>query len=222
MKKLIRLLGKIALIFVGILLAYGLIGTGLSLIPVNGMAASGNDVVIYLDNNGVHTDIVVPTRTARFDWSAVVRPREARANRAEAYLAFGWGSQDFYLNVPEWKDLTVGLALKAISGMGGTAVHATYVSEPAVTARCRRLSLSSAQYDALVQYILASGKRDEQGAFIRIDHEGYGRTDAFFEGVGRYSPLFTCNTWANSALKSCGQKCCLWTALQQPIFWKYE
>ena len=130
MKKLIRLSGKIVLIFVGILLAYGLIGTGLSLIPVNGMAASGNDVVIYLDNNGVHTDIVVPTRTARFDWSAVVRPREARANRAEAYLAFGWGSH--------------------------------------------------------------------------------------------YSPLFTCNTWANAALKSCRQKCCLWTALQQPIFWKYK
>lgn len=102
MKKLIRLLGKITLVLVGILLAYGLIGTGLSLIPVNGTAASGNDVVIY------------------------------------------------------------------------------------------------------------------------IDHEGHGRTDAFFEGVGRYSPLFTCNTWANSALKSCGQKCCLWTALQQPIFRKYK
>ena len=59
------------------------------------------------------------------------------------------------------------------------------------------------------------------GAFVRIPHEGYGANDAFYEGVGRYSPIFTCNTWANSALKACDQKCCLWTALSPPIFWKY-
>ena len=221
MKKLLRLLGKIVLCLVGLIVAYALLGTILSLIPVNANAVAGSDVIVYLDNNGVHTDIVVPTRTERFDWSAVVPSNDTSSKVLGDYLAFGWGSQDFYLNVPEWKDLTIGIALKAISGTGGTALHTTYVREPILNTDCRRLSLSSDQYDALVKYILASGVRNAQGAFVRIDHSGYGQSDAFYEGVGHYSPFFTCNTWANSALKSCGQKSCLWTALQQPIFWKY-
>lgn len=221
MKKLLRLLGKIVLCLVGLIVAYALLGTILSLIPVNANAVAGSDVIVYLDNNGVHTDIVVPTRTERFDWSAVVPSNDTSSKVLGDYLAFGWGSQDFYLNVPEWKDLTIGIALKAISGTGGTALHTTYVREPILNTDSRRLSLSSDQYDALVKYILASGVRNAQGAFVRIDHSGYGQSDAFYEGVGHYSPFFTCNTWANSALKSCGQKSCLWTALQQPIFWKY-
>ena len=221
MKKTLRLLLKVAMCFVGLVFAYLMIGTVLSLIPVNNRLVAGNDVIIYLCNNGIHTDIVVPTRTERFDWSTVVSPCDTTAKTAGEYLAFGWGSQDFYLNVPEWKDLSMSVAIKAISGVGGTALHATYEGEPVVSAQCRRLSLSNGQYDALVRYILSSGKLKEQGSFIRIDHSGYGMYDAFYEGKGHYSPLFTCNTWANSALKSCEQRCCLWTALMQPIFWKY-
>ena len=221
LRKTPRMLGKLAFWGVCIVFAYALVGTILSLIPVNVNVVPGSDVIVYLDNNGVHTDIVVPTKTERFDWSTIVPPSDTSAKILGDYLAFGWGSQDFYLNVPEWKDLTIGIALKAISGTGGTALHTTYVREPTLNAQCRRLSLSSDQYDALVKYILASGVRNAQGAFIRIDHSGYGQSDAFYEGVGHYSPFFTCNTWANSALKSCGQKSCLWTALQQPIFWKY-
>lgn len=221
MKMVLRLVLKIALWFVGLIVAYVLIGTILSLIPVNGNVVAGNDVVIYLDNNDVHTDIVVPTRTDRFDWSTIVPPDDTSSKSAAAYLAFGWGSQDFYLNVPNWKALTIGIALKAISGLGGTALHTTYEREPVLNSDCRKITLSAAQYDALVQYILSGGKRNEEGAFIHIDHPGYCASDAFYEGTGRYSPFHTCNTWANSALKSCGQKCCLWTALMQPIFWKY-
>ena len=110
---------------------------------------------------------------------------------------------------------------RAISGMGDTALHITYVNEPSVGKSCRRLMLSAAQYDALVQHILAGGRRNDDGTFVRIPHEGYNRYDVFYEGVGCYNPLFTCNTWANSALKTCGQRCCLWTAFSFPIFWKY-
>ena len=172
-RKILRVAGKVVLWFFAVLVAYALVGTILSLIPVNGNAVPGGDVVVYLMRSDVHTDIAVPTRTERIDWSIVVPPGDTSDKVAREYLAFGWGSQDFYLNVPEWSDLTPGVAIKAISGTGGTALHTTYKNEPTVGAKCRRLSLSSAQYDALVQYILASGKRRESGAFIRIDHKGY-------------------------------------------------
>ena len=212
---------RVGLWFLLAVLAYAIVGTLLSFVPVNCHPTPGGDVVVYLRTNGAHTDIVVPTITERIDWSRVAPPDDTGAKILGDYLAFGWGAQDFYLNVRDWEDLTPGVALRAISGMGGTALHTVYVHEPAEDADCRRLTLSTAQYDMLVKYILASGKRNDAGAFVHIPHNGYGENDAFYEGVGCYSPFFTCNTWANSALKACGQKCCLWTALSFPIFRNY-
>ena len=216
-----RGVGRVGLWLLLAVLAYAIVGTLLSLVPVNGQPPPGGDVVVYLRTNGAHTDIVVPTQTGRIDWSKVAPPDDTASKIQWDYLAIGWGAQDFYLNVKEWKDLTFDVALRAISGMGGTALHTVYVAEPSEDVDCRRLTLSAAQYDKLVKYILESGKQDAAGAFVRIPHEGYSANDAFYEGVGRYSPFFTCNTWANSALKACGQKCCLWTALSPPIFWNY-
>lgn len=221
MKQSLRLLLKVVLCLAGLIVSYVLVGTILSLIPVNRKVVPGGDVIIYLENNGVHTDIVVPTRTERFDWTTVVPPGDTSWGKEDTYLAIGLGSRDFYLNVQDWGDLTFCIALKAMCGAGETALHTVYEGEPVVSDECRRLSLSFDQYDALVRYILSSGKRNERGTFVSIDHAGYGASDAFYEGSGHYSLFFTCNTWVNSALKSCGQKCCLWTPLVQPIFWKY-
>lgn len=213
---------------VGAVVAYVVIGMALSLISVNGNAVQGGDVIVYLENNGVHTDIVAPVKTERIDWSKVAPPDDTAGKMQRPYLAFGWGAQDFYLNFPSWSDVlwhpwrTLCIVPRAISGLGGTALHVRYVYEPSVGADCRRLVLSASQYDVLVKYILESGRRNDAGCFIRIPHDGYGRNDAFYKGVSRYSPFFTCNTWANSALKACGQKCCLWTFLPHPIFWKYR
>ena len=221
-----ELLGRIARIaaleIAGILLLLFMwlqVGAGLMLIPVNCNAAPDGGIAVYLKCSDVHTDIVVPTRTSRIDWSAVVP--HGGPGWGSDYLAFGWGSRDFYLNVPTWDDLTLGIAFRAISGMGGTALHTRYMCEPAEGANCRRLSLSSEQYNALVEYILSSGKHNADGTFVHIDQGGGGWSNAFYEGTGRYSLFCTCNSWANSALKACGQRCCLWTPIQQPIFWQY-
>lgn len=212
---------KLGLAVLFAVIVYAVVGTSLSLVTVNGQPGWDGDVVVYLIDNGVHTDIVVPTKTERIDWSKVAPLGDTADKIQRPYLAFGWGSQDFYLNVPNWSDLTPGIALRAISGLGGTALHVSYVYEPNVDANCRRLVLSVSQYDTLVKYILESGKRNDAGCFTRISHDGYGHNDVFYEGTGRYSPFFTCNTWVNSALKACGQKCCLWTTFSFPIFWKY-
>lgn len=224
LKVLGRIILKTVIVFAVILVSYALIGLILSLIPVNSSASPDGEVVVYLKRiNGFHVDIVMPTRTDRIDWSAIVPPGDTKNKQVYEYLAVGWGSRDFYLNVPDWKDVTPGIALKAISGTGGTALHTRYENEPAEDEDCRRLMLSKDQYDALVEYVLSSGKRrgGGKGAFVRINHEGQVFTDAYYEGTGLYTPFYTCNTWVNSALKTCGQKCCLWTPIHHPIFWKY-
>ena len=193
----------------------------LSAIPLHRGAGHRGSVPVYVVSNGVHADLVLPVRCDRFDWTPVAPPADAADPRAAdaPWIAFGWGDRGFYLNVPEWSDLTAGAALRAISGLDGSTLHATRLYRaPAEGPDCRRLDLDALQYDALVAYILESGVRDVDGRLVRIEGAaGHGPTDAFYESRGRYSPLFTCNTWANAALKRAGAPCCLWTPFSGPI-----
>lgn len=221
LRRCLRIVRNVFLLLLAILVAYAVIGMVLSLITVNRSPQSGDEVTIYLETNGVHADITVPTKTELVDWSEIVSPQDTASKRPGKYIAFGWGSKDFYLNVPTWKDLTPKIALQAVLGLNGTAIHTRYENEPSEDEDCRKIQISAKQYEALVAYIQACAQKSENGSFNVIVGKHYGSSDAFYEANGRYSPFFTCNTWANSALKACGQKCCWWTPLQQPIFWKY-
>jgi hypothetical protein len=44
----------------------------------------------------------------------------------------------------------------------------------------------------------------------------------FYNAKGRYSLFYTCNTWANQALKSANQKAALWTIFDFGIFQHYK
>ncbi len=78
-------------------------------------------------------------------------------------------------------------------------------------------------YADLASYIWKSFQHDQQGLPLLVHTDAqYGPDDAFYEAVGRYSLFHTCNTWANNALKSCGQRACLWTAFDEGIFYQYR
>lgn len=78
------------------------------------------------------------------------------------------------------------------------------------------------QYQLLITYIDHSFQKDANGHYINnVTKAVYGKNDAFYEANGSYSLLFTCNTWANEGLKSCGQKSCLCTPFDKGIFLKY-
>ena len=199
----------------GLVAAYLLAAVVLSAIPVNGGAGHRGPNVVFVLSNGVHTDLVLPVRNARFDWAPVASSADAADPRADLapWIAFGWGDRGFYLNVPSWNDLTVCSALRALSGVDGTTLHVTRLFRlPPEGPDCSRLELDDAQYDALVAHVLESGVRDASGRFVPVaGTAGHGPCDAFYEATGRYSPFFTCNTWANAALKRAGAPCCLWT-----------
>lgn len=192
----------------------------LSAVPLHRGAGRGGAIPVYVLSNGVHADLVVPVRTAVHDWSAIVPASDAADPRAAAapWLALGWGQRDFYLRVQRWENLTPGIALRAVSGGGGTVLHATRLFAIGEGPDCARLDLTEEQYRALVGRLLANGVRDASGRLVRVEGAaGYGATDAFYEARGRYTPLFTCNTWANEALRRAGAPCCLWTPFPGPI-----
>ncbi|MCE3295583.1 MAG: urease-associated protein [Crocinitomicaceae bacterium] len=182
-------------------------------------------VTVYILSNGVHTDIVVPVKTSLIDWSKYVLPENTRKKGSNfSYLAFGWGDKGFYLDTPSWGELKTSTAFNAAFGLSTTAIHTTYYEEMNENREnCIRLKLTKKQYRRLVFYILSSLQHDQNGGLRHIPTDAvYGDNDSFYEARGTYSLFQTCNSWANGALKSCGQEAALWTAFQGGIFCHYQ
>lgn len=82
--------------------------------PVDG----AKDYIIHLLSNNVHTDIVCSVKSNLIDLMAVF-PSTNIISRDNTYqwVGIGWGDKGFYLNTPEWKDLTEKTALVAALGI---------------------------------------------------------------------------------------------------------
>lgn len=224
LKSSLKLSGKALLGMVIFLLLYGLAAYACSLITIEREKDAKEEIAIYIKTNGVHTDIVVPVRCEQMDWSKEVKyAYTALKDSSCQYLALGWGDRGFYLETPEWKDLTFSVAFKAAFGLSSTAMHCTFYKKLPENSSCKKINISKEQYARLVSHVVNSFQRDKEGHFVHIETKAnYGIADAFYEAKGRYSLFYTCNTWANSALKTCGQRSCLWTILDKGIFAKYE
>jgi uncharacterized protein (TIGR02117 family) len=138
-------------------------------------------------------------------------------------VAVGWGNRDFFINIPGWSELDLSIAVKAVLGMGPSAIRATFLKSAEADAFYRKIDISRSQYIDLANFIESYFKKDALGNFINISTPNtYGYDDVFYEAKGRFTPFFTCNTWANSALKSAGLRSCLWTPFQSGIFNIFE
>lgn len=224
MKKALKITLKIFLVLFGFIILYLIAVFSLSKITVNQEPNTKPEVEVYILTNGVHTDIVMPTKNDQIDWSQQVKFENTKvADSTYKYIAMGWGDKGFYLETPEWSDLKASVALKAASGLSNTAIHATYYKNLKEGDDCKKMMISKEQYNRLIQYISESFKKDASGNFLNIKTNAiYGKTDAFYEANGSYSLFHTCNTWANNGLKASGQKCCFWTATDSGIFSKYK
>ncbi len=181
------------------------------------------EVSIYILTNGVHTDIVVPSITEDINWEDTFNTNNTSSQKkGMTYTAIGWGDKGFYLNTPTWADLSFKTAFKAAFALGSSAVHITYYDTIKTSDSCKEIKISTRQYKLLVKYINNTLKnKNKKAIFIKTD-ANYGENDAFYEAKGKYNIFYTCNAWANSALKSCEQKACLWTPFDKAIFNLYK
>ncbi|SFD09117.1 conserved hypothetical protein [Chitinophaga sp. CF118] len=224
MKKIFKILGISVLalvLFVGI---YLLLAFSLSRISVAREDMINNDITIYILTNGVHTDLVLPVRNECIDWSKSVHFDNTLANDTLAqFIAFGWGDKGFYLETPTWADLKFSTAFKAAFALSTSAIHATFYKQMHERKSCVKINISKEQYLRLIAFVQKSFDTNENGEFIHIvTNANYSKNDAFYEAKGHYNLFYTCNTWANNGLKSCGQKACLWTPFDTGIFYQYK
>lgn len=98
----------------------------------------------------------MPLHNKEFDWRTIVSPTDTRKATPADYVAFGWGDHGFYLETPTWADLTVPTALKAVSWLNRTAIHATFYPELQENQHSVYIHITSEEYRKLVQSILPS------------------------------------------------------------------
>lgn len=224
MKKIGKIVLKALLVLTCLLVLYVVVAFVLSAITIEQEADSKPEVEIFILTNGVHTDIVMPVTSSQMDWAAKIPYNNTQAaDSTYKYIAIGWGDKGFYLETPNWSDLKASVALKAATGLSTTAIHATYYKKMKEGDDCKSIKISKEQYQRLISFIGKSFQVDSSGNFLVIKtNANYGTNDAFYEANGSYSIIQTCNTWANSALKTSGQRCCYWTPSSSAIFSKYK
>jgi uncharacterized protein (TIGR02117 family) len=224
LKKLLRLIAYGLLALIIAIALFFLCDAVLGRIPVNEEPNGGHDVLIYLQSDGTHSDLALPIKTPVIDWSHEILYAHTRSQDSNmTYLSFGWGEKTFYLETPNWEDLTVKNALRASLGFGSPAVHTRYHPSLQASENSIPIHLSWDQYRRLVAYLQKSLARSEQSQLIHIPTpDDYGPSDAFYEGNGHYGLNHSCNTWINRALKSCGQKAAVWTAFEPGVMRWYQ
>lgn len=209
---------------IAIVVIYLLIALILSKLQVSGESNTKKEVEIYIQSNGVHTDIVMPVKNSQIDWSKEIKfSNTIAADSTAQFVGMGWGDKGFYLDTPNWSDLKASVAFNATFGLSTTAIHATFYNKVIENDLCVKIIISQEQYAKLIAYISNSFKKTKDGHFILVETDAnYGKTDAFYEAIGSYSLFNTCNTWTNKGLKVAGQKACLWTPFDSSILALYK
>lgn len=214
-------LRRIALVIAAVPIAYLLAALIGSLVPVNrGWSEPETGITVYLANNGIHSDIVMPAKAAGLDWTPYVPKSDFGAPDPQArWVAFGSGEQRVYLETPRWRDIRPRTIWSALTG-GKRVMHVEWVSNPAYVDRAIRLRPE--EYRRLWAAIRADFQLGGDGKPIRIDHPGYGRSDAFYWATGKFHALRTCNSWAADRLRIAGVRTSLWPPFVQGLTWRYR
>jgi uncharacterized protein (TIGR02117 family) len=198
---------RLAVMLVAFVVAYPVAAVIGSAIPVHwNWHQADAGVRIYVIDNGIHSDLVLPVVAEGMDWRALAPPADLRnpVQGGHSHMAFGWGNRDFYLNTPSWSAIRPGRTARALAGMGPTVLHVTRLPEPRVGPRVRTLVLRPEEYRRLVAFVrstFSQGPRDV----------GYGDHDSFYAARGHYNAFNTCNQWTSAGLRAAGVRMGAWT-----------
>lgn len=192
-----------------------------SLVAVNrGWTEPANGTTVYIADNGVHADLILPVKAEGLDWAPLFPRRDFAAPPLDAgWIAFGSGEKRVYLDTPTWWDIRPRTILSALAG-GSRVMHVEYVPSPDYAVR--QIRLRPEEYRRLWAAVRADFALGPGGRPQRIDHPGYGPADAFYQATGKANALRTCNAVAANWLRIAGVKTSLWPPFVNGLTWRYH
>ena len=188
-----------------------------TLIPVNSnFKDSKAGTEIFINTNGVHTNIILPAKTETFNWHEYLP-----IDKKYEYIAFGWGDKEFYLNTPSWDDLKLSTAFKAAFLPTKTIMQVySYSNKPKESETVTKLKLNEEQFQKLNAYVVESFRRNDNNQLIEISPNAkYSFKEKFYLAKGSYSLFKTCNNWTNKGLKQAGIKNALWAPFDKSVMY---
>lgn len=215
MKKVWKWTKRTFLFLISILVVYTLAALLLSVLSTERTAPScKNEKVFYLGTNGVHLDIIFPISDMGEELISGISV-ESNVH----FLAIGWGDRDFYLNTPNWDDLSLKTLANAMFLNSPTLMHVTPYNQKRQD--WIAVGVCKDDFKALENYVAETFKDNGNGKVI-VPNRSYGYGDSFYEANGNYTCFNTCNTWANAGLKSIGLKTAIWTPFDFGVLWHFE
>ncbi|MFN3618909.1 TIGR02117 family protein [Sphingorhabdus sp.] len=198
------------LFLTGIYMCAALIG---SVIPVNSVWQEPDDgITLFVETNGVHVSIIVPTVSEFADLTDIIRPNDLTDPKLNGtHAMIGWGHAGVYRNAPTWADIRPADIASAVLGSEHTLLHVYHLNNPQPQPHRATFKVSPDQYRLMVANIRSSFALTASGQSIA--HRAYGPDNVFYEANGRYSAVHTCNEWTGSVLRNAGVKMGAWTPL---------
>jgi uncharacterized protein (TIGR02117 family) len=153
---------------------------------------------VYVVGHGWHSGIVI----RRDQIPSEAWPEHGRFPPAP-FLEVGWGDRAFYQS----PDAGVGPALRAAFASGGSVLHVAGLGRPPAELFTRAevvaVELSGRGVEALARFVSRAYTRDLSGDPIDLG-PGLYPGSRFYAATGRYSLLYTCNSWIAEALRAGG------------------
>jgi len=210
---------------IGFIVGYLLLAIIGTLIPINRkFIAPTNGIDLYLSTNGMHINFILPCKNMVFDWSKIIDAKNFDLPfNATTFLSFGWGDKAIYLDIVEWKELTLKMGLATLFLPTPTIVQVTAHQQlPIDKLSIKKTCISEQQYQQLCQFILASFVVDPAQNVQLIPEAGYTPNDNFYQANGKYHAFYTCNTWVNHALRKIGVRTTLWTTVDRGVLYQFD
>lgn len=184
-----------------------------SFIPANNTwVQPDNGVDIFVETNGIHVSLIVPMTAAGEDLSDLIRPDQlSDPNLYGTHAMIGWGHGRVYRNAKTWGDVRSGDFTSAVFGSDFTTLHIYHLTNPAPLPHRKILRVSPAQYRSIIGQIRATFRLTRDGKSVA--HRAYTPDNLFYDSVGHYNALNTCNTWTGSILRKAGVRIGIWTPL---------
>jgi uncharacterized protein (TIGR02117 family) len=180
----------------------------------------GGAITIYLADNGIHADLILPAVAQGLDWRPLLPKRDfAAADPGAQWVAFGSGEERVYLETPRWQDIKPKTVWSALAG-GKRVMHVEWVGDPGYA--IREIRLRPEEYRRLWAAIRADFELSSDGRPRHIDAPGYDCCDAFYRATGKANAIRTCNSWAANRLRLAGVRTSLWPPFVQGLVWRYR
>ena len=197
------------MLVIGCYFAAALVG---SLVPANSDWREPNEgIPIFVETNGVHVSLILPMAAAGGDLSDVIRSEHlANPGVYGTHFMIGWGHGAVYRNAQTWGQVRSGDIGSAIIGSDDTSLHIYHLVNPRQSAIRKKFRVSDAQYRAMIKEVRASFRLTDGRSTA---YPAYGPNNLFYDSVGRYSAVNTCNEWTAHVLRKAGIKVGVWTPM---------